>query len=190
MPRNSSSPSCFIFTYTVYTHTDGLSGSRCEDAALISFPSLCLICSPLPLLAGPSEIAPPLHTPSIHKVRWAEFITSHWGEMQSGKIYLLFFFFLQMISNRGKGSLSSVKLLIIRVFLVSAWWQRDALREEQLRREKEWEGVWLSMCSPSLPLFCHQLLQTILPRQIACPPPLMKADTEIVSGPHKALPPG
>lgn len=103
MPRNSSSPSCFIFTYTVYTHIDGPRGARCEDAALISFPPLCLICSSSSLLAGPSEIALLLHTPSIHKVRWAEFITSHWGEMQSGEIYLLFFFFFTNDIKSGKG---------------------------------------------------------------------------------------
>lgn len=51
-------------------------------------------------------------------------------------------FFLQMISNQGKESLSGVKLLIIRVFLVSAHREkeREAQREKAIE-EKRMGGI-------------------------------------------------
>lgn len=157
--------SCFIFTYTVYTHIDGLSGSRCEDAALISFPPLCLICSPLPLLAGPSEIALPLHTPSIHKVRRAEFITSHWGEMQSGEIYLLFFsFFFYKWYQIGEREVCHLWNCWSSGSFLSRLGDREMLSERSNWGEKKNEKVFGSACVRRLFLFsvincCRQSCQ-------------------------------
>lgn len=63
-----------------------------------------------------------------------------------------------------------MKLRIVRVVFVSAQMRSDVLCEETRQEKKERGGLWFSMCPSSLPLFSHQLLETISLRQIACPP--------------------
>ena len=81
------------------------------------------ICSLLLVLSGPIEISLLLHTPNIpeNEMNRMHYIPLGRDVEQRD----LPSFFLQMISNQGKESLSAVKLLIIRVFLVSAHCVRD-----------------------------------------------------------------
>lgn len=148
-----------VSTYTLYTTHHWAQGKRCTAFVLISlltFPSFALL---LLLLSGSIETALLLQTLSIPENEMNRMHYIPLGrDVEQGDLPT-FFFFLQMISNQGKKSLSAVKLLVIRVFLVSAHWKKTAetVTGNQWRK-KNTEDIWLSMCSLS-PIFlfptCH-----------------------------------